>query len=150
MKSAIQSPTSGAAMTMDAIVGQHYFDALKSLQDTWLNSEKDVDAVHFGMQIEYLICLIPDEKEQERIQKERVRLQEEYKSKKFDHPMERAGLRVVTHLVRFVYASFDLMHFDIVGPATSRQYRDAVAEVPDMPEILIPALETDDTIITEQ
>ena len=137
--------SSGAVMSMDSIFVQHYMESLQSLQSTWLNSEDPADASHFELQLDYLIRLIPDFKTQDEILDRR---QIEFKRMKADKGrygefeiQMRSGLVVVTYLIQFICNSFDLLHVDIVGPATSKQYRDAILEIPDMPAPPVMAIE---------
>ena len=118
-------------MSMDTVFVIHYMDALKELQNTWLNKEAmNKDAFH--LQLEYIIRLIPDREVQKKIHDEKDKLQDEYERAHDNYAETRAGLVVVTEIINFICSAFDLMHMDIVGPATSKQYRDKDIEIPDM------------------
>ena len=122
---------SPSIMSMDTVFVIHYMDALKELQNTWLNKDAtNKDAFH--LQLEYIIRLIPDKEVQKTIHEEKDRLQTEYEKKNDSYAEIRAGLVVVTEIINFICSAFDLMHMDIVGPATSKQYRDKDIEIPDM------------------
>jgi hypothetical protein len=43
-----------------------------------------------------------------------------------------AGMEVVTELILFVCDAFELINTDITGPATSKQYKAAIIELPEM------------------
>ena len=122
---------SPSIMSMDTVFVIHYMDALKELQNTWLNKE-GMNKDTFGLQLEYIIRLIPDEAVQAKIQAKRKELKKEYDKDQDEWADVRAGLVVVTEIINFICSAFDLMHMDIVGPATSKQYRDKDIEIPDM------------------
>jgi hypothetical protein len=133
-----QSQASGV-MSLESVFIQHYMNAMTALQNCWLYSESDdgIDVNKFNIQLEYLIRLIPDADTQKKIRKEQDAAIKSFTENNLDHPLERAGLVVVTHLIEFICSSFDMIHIDIVGPATSKQYRDAILEIPDMPPELV-------------
>lgn len=125
---------SGQIMSMDAVFVSHYMAALENLQRTWMETDHStVDASKFHLQVEYLIRLIPDREIQKKITTERGEIFEKFKDDGFDHPDVRAGMVVITHLIEFICNSFDLLHLDIVGPGTARQFRDVILEIPDLP-----------------
>jgi hypothetical protein len=80
----------------------------------------------------FLVNLIPDEDTRKNILQEMERIRKEQYG---EYVEQHAGLHVVSHMITFLCNSFDLLHFDIAGPATSKQYRDAVLEIPDMKPI---------------
>ena len=129
-----QVAQSQTIMSMDTVFVLHYMDGLKALQSTWMDGN-DINELAFGMQIDYLIRLIPNRDIQKTIETERKTIEEKLKTMtpKPDHIVERASLIVVTHFIEFICNSFDLLHIDITGPATAKQYRDALVEIPDMP-----------------
>jgi hypothetical protein len=45
-----------------------------------------------------------------------------------------ANLVPVTKIMNFICSNFELINTDIVGPATSRQYRDSAIQMPDSME----------------
>jgi hypothetical protein len=128
------SQQSSSVMTMEGVFIAHYMGALQALQNTWLYSESDdgIDANKFSIQLEYLIRLIPSQEIQEKIRKEQDAAIAEFTENNLDHPLERAGLVCVTHLIEFICNSFDLLHTDIFGPGVNGQYQQLL-EVPDMP-----------------
>jgi hypothetical protein len=125
-----QQQQPATSMSMEAVFVSLYVDALRKLESTWMDSEKVVDEAHFNMQLEFLIRLIPNEEIQNTIRKERTEQIMIFKNE--DFPEQRAGLVVVTHLIKFLTQSFDLLHTDIFGPSISSQFR-AATEIPDMP-----------------
>jgi hypothetical protein len=106
-------------LSAEGIFIDHYFRAMEKLQSSWMGSE--IDSKKFGMQIEYLIRLLPDYQTQtatrEKFDKELDNYEPDDKQRQY-----KAGLSIITELVRFVCTSFDLLHVDIVGPSTSEQF----------------------------
>jgi len=126
------TPNQGnAVLTPEGIFISLYVDALRSLQRTWLDTETmNPDA--FAIQIAFLTNMIPDTGIRETIWQEMKTVRQDYKGTDQErHAEYHAGLTVVSHMVSFLCNSFDLIHTDIAGPATSRQFRDAVLEIPD-------------------
>lgn len=113
---------------------EHYFRALDSLQGCW-NNDTGFKKEQFNLQLLYLIRLLPDKNKQKDILEQWGEAQA---ATKLIHNLtegERqsyAGMEVVTELVLFVCDAFELINSDITGPATSKQYRDAALQVPDM------------------
>ena len=128
-------------MTVEVGFSNLYFDAIRSLQRTWMDAgEKGFDQEAFNVQIAFLIALIPDENIREKIKQESAKLRKEIRENKdgtWDgqkhYAEQHIGFIVLPHMISFLCTTFDLVHFDINGPATSKQYRDAVLEIPDMP-----------------
>jgi hypothetical protein len=106
-------------LSAEGIFIDHYFRAMEKLQSSWMGA--DIDAKKFGMQIEYLIRLLPDYQTQTAI---REKFDNEIKNYEPDDDQKqyKAGLSIITELVRFVCTSFDLLHIDIVGPSTSKEF----------------------------
>jgi hypothetical protein len=125
-----QQQQPATSMSMEAVFVSLYVDALRKLESTWMDSENVVDEAHFNMQLEFLIRLIPNGEIQNTIREERDEQIKLFKDEDFAD--QRAGLVVVTHLIKFLTQSFDLLHVDIWGPSISSQFR-AATEVPDMP-----------------
>jgi len=126
------TPNQGnAVMTPEGIFISLYVDALRSLQRTWLDTDK-ISTDAFALQITFLINMIPDANIRDTIWDEMKAIRKKYKDSEQEHYAEyHAGLAVVSHMIEFLCNSFDLIHTDISGPATSKQYRDAVLEIPD-------------------
>ena len=113
---------------------EHYFRALDSLQGCW-NNDSGFNKNRFNQQLLYLIRLLPDKKRQREILQQWGEAQDATKLIPNLTDGERqsyAGMEVVTELVLFVCDAFELINSDITGPATSKQYRDAALQVPDM------------------
>ena len=126
--------SSGATMTIEEIFTTKYFEHIDRLSSVWMDNDNDeINENKFYMQMEMLVRLIPDRKKQDAIRKEF-----ESEMKKFTdddkHRKYKAAMSCVTEVIMFLCGNFDLMHEDIVGPATSRQYKDAAVEIPDIPE----------------
>jgi hypothetical protein len=113
---------------------EHYFRALDSLQTCW-NGDTGFNKEKFNLQLLYLIRLLPDKKKQKDILRQWDEAQDAAKEIAGLTTNERqsyAGMEVVTELVLFVCDAFELINSDITGPATSKQYRDAAVQIPDM------------------
>jgi len=126
------TPNQGnAVLTPEGIFISLYVDALRSLQRTWLDTDK-ISSDAFALQIAFLTNMIPDAGIRDAIWDEMVEVRKKYKDTEQERYSEyHAGLTVVSHMIEFLCNSFDLIHTDISGPATSKQYRDAVLEIPD-------------------
>lgn len=122
-----------AVLTPEGIFISLYVDALRSLQRTWMDGTDDMISKNaFNLQIVLLTNMIPDKTIRDRISQDMDRVRANLKGTSQEQFSEQhAGLCVVTHMVEFLCNSFDLIHTDISGPATSKQYRDAVLEIPD-------------------
>ena len=128
-------------MTVETGFAALYFDAIRNLQRTWMDcGERGFDKEAFNVQIAFLTALIPDKELRDEIKQESAKLRKEIEEdregiwaaqKKYSE--QHLGFLVLPHMISFLCNNFDLLHFDIPGPATSKQYRDAVLEIPDMP-----------------
>ena len=87
----------------------------------------------FILQIHFLIALVPDEDRRDQIRKEIAVVEDQFKKEGRTFPTEKACMVAVSRLVEYIVSAFDLVHSDILGPATARQHRDAVLEIPAMP-----------------
>lgn len=124
--------TEGTISMEDTFV-RHFMYALDRLQSTW-SGEGGLDEKKFNMQLLYLIRILPNRKKQSEIFKQWDKAQADMGGMAFS-PAERkafAGMEVVTELIMFVCDAFELINTDITGPATSKQYQDAVLQLPEM------------------
>lgn len=116
---------------------EHYFRSLDSLQTCWIN-DRGFDPTKFNLQLLYLIRLLPDKGKQQHIMQKWGESQDDVKKLMpgltDGERQAYTGMEVVTELVLFVCDAFELINSDITGPATSKQYRDAIIQVPDMTE----------------
>jgi hypothetical protein len=124
-------------VSAEGIFIDHYMKALTSLQTTWLNydGQNELDLNKFNLQMQYLIRLLPDTTTQERIRNEYEKQIDFFKDKNSqDKTAEvKAGMVVVTELIRFITTSFDLLHYDVVGPVCDGQFISSdVLEIPDV------------------
>jgi hypothetical protein len=124
---------SGASMSIEEIFTSKYFEHIDRLASVWMDNDNEkINENKFYMQMEMLVRLIPDRSKQDSIRKEF-----ESELKKFPeddkHRKYKAAMSCVTEVIMFLCGNFDLIHEDIVGPATGRQYKDAAIEIPDMP-----------------
>ncbi|MFA6331676.1 MAG: hypothetical protein WCX22_01880 [Methanoregula sp.] len=120
-------------LTPEGIFLSLYVDALRSLQRTWMDQgDRGLNKEAFNLQIVLLTNMIPDKGVRDRIHNDMDAVREGLKSTEQEaYAEQHAGLTVVTHMIEFLCNSFDLIHYDITGPATSKQYRDAILEIPD-------------------
>lgn len=114
---------------------EHYFRALDALQGCW-NNDSGFKTERFNQQLLYLIRLLPDKSKQKEILQKWGEAQEDIKiimpHLSNSERQSYAGMEVVTELVLFVCDAFELINSDITGPATSKQYREAALQIPDM------------------
>jgi hypothetical protein len=124
-------------VSLEETMVRHFFYGLDRLQTCWVN-DTGFNKEKFNLQLLYLIRLLPNKTKQAEIMTAwNSSLEEFEKLMPALSPSERqsyAGMEVVTEIVMFVCQAFDLINEDILGPATSKQYQDAVIELPDMPE----------------
>jgi hypothetical protein len=124
--------TEGTISMEDTFV-RHFMYALDRLQSTW-SGDSGLDERKFNMQLLYLIRILPDKKKQESIFKQWKEAKDDMGDLPFSEGERRAyaGMEIVTELILFVCDAFELINTDITGPATSKQYQDAVLQLPDM------------------
>ena len=130
--------SSDSKTTPESTFIEIYARALHGLQGTWLNESGRVNETSFEIQIEFLRSLIPDKNKRRKILEEKNKVHEDIKNGLYGKTAKEnstifAGMAVVPHIVEFVCQTCDLIHEDIGGPATSREYRDAIIEIPDVP-----------------
>ena len=114
-------PQSGG-MSLEQSFIALYIQSLLTLQRCWMDSGGKVDGVGFGLQTEFILNLIPDEKIQTQIRREQVRLTALYKKEGDAYASIRAGMVAVGAAVRFLVTTFELTHLDVTGPATDNEY----------------------------
>lgn len=112
---------------------RHFMYALDRLQSTW-SGDTGLDEKKFNMQLLYLIRILPDRKKQTEIFQQWAKAQDDMAGMDFSKAERKAfaGMEVVTELILFVCDAFELINTDITGPATSKQYQDAVLQLPEM------------------
>ena len=111
----------------------NYMQDLDDLKKMWTESG-EIDQKKISIHIEYIISKIPFPDIQNNIRKEKARLEKKYEEEDDPNGSLRASFAAVTGVMAFIFEKFELVHEDIIGGATSRQYRDAMVEVPDMPK----------------
>ena len=88
------------------------------------------------MQLEFIISMIPFEEIRKKIKTERAALEKEYKASTDPDirkdPEIRAGFAAVTGVMGFIFEKFELVHDDIVGPGTTKEFQKQVIEIPDV------------------
>lgn len=127
--------SSEGAISLEGRFVEHYFRALDELQKCW-NNDSGFKKERYNLQLLYLIRLLPDKTKQKDILRRWGEAQEDIDklmpSLSQAERQSYAGMEVVTELVLFVCDAFELINSDITGPATSKQYREAVLQIPDM------------------
>jgi len=129
--------TADGKMSMEAVFVEHFMRALDDLRKSWMGADH-FNSAQFNMSLLYLIRVLPNKKRQAEILKQ----WNEGKSdldKMTDLRLDTAekqaysGMEVVTEIILFICEAFELVNFDITGPATTKEYQNAVLEIPDMP-----------------
>ena len=119
-------------MSLETSFVSFYLRALETLQSIWIQGGEDRDS-KLEFQLRYLISLIPDvDKRQEIHNIVNTRIDELGGGELMMRDLP-TFFKVVSAVIEFITGSFELLHSDIMGPATTKQYRDAILELPDMP-----------------
>jgi hypothetical protein len=125
---------SEATISIEGRFVQLYFNAIEKLPDCWMG-DHGLQKAKYNQQIQYLISLLPFEERQDEIYKAWNDRKNELKGlmpdMKEDELIFAANLVPVTKIMNFICSNFELINTDIVGPATSRQYRDAAIQMPE-------------------
>ena len=128
---------SEATISIEGRFVQLYFNAIEKLPECWLG-EHGLDKAKYNQQIQFLISLLPFEEEQDKIFQAWNHRKNELKAFMPDMREEElvfsANLVPVTKIMNFICSNFELINTDIIGPATSRQYRDSAIQMPDSME----------------
>lgn len=146
----VKSSTDGAETSLEDSFTNVYWRALGNLQSCWMG-DSGFDPRKFNQQLLFLIRLLPDKKKQEEILKTWAEAATETREAaeldgiglEKSEITSYAGMEVVTETVIFIVQAFELIHTDIIAPATSKEYQRAVLEVPDMDEHNIAPKEED-------
>ena len=146
----VKSSTDGAETSLEDSFTNVYWRALGNLQSCWMG-DSGFDPRKFNQQLLFLIRLLPDKTKQEAILRIWADAARETKAAAEldgigldkDEITSYAGMEIVTETVIFIVQAFELIHTDIIAPATSKEYQRAVLEVPDMDERNIAPKEED-------
>lgn len=146
----VKSSTDGAETSLEDSFTNVYWRALGNLQSCWMG-DSGFDPRKFNQQLLFLIRLLPDKTKQEAILRIWADAAQETKAAAEldgigldkDEITSYAGMEIVTETVIFIVQAFELIHTDIIAPATSKEYQRAVLEVPDMDEHNIAPKEED-------
>jgi hypothetical protein len=125
----VQNLPQSGGMSLEQRFIDLYIQSLLTLQSCWMNSLGRVDGTQFGLQVEFITNLIPNDDIQKRIKSEQVRLTALYKKQGDLNASIRAGMVAVNEAIRFLVTTFELSHLDITGPATDDMYI-VIPEVP--------------------
>ena len=130
--------TADGKMSMESVFVEHFMRALDDLRKSWM-SEDEFNSAKFTMSRLYLIRVLPNKKRQIAIIKQWSEGKSELDNMPGLHLSEKekqayAGMEIVTEIVLFICEAFELVNFDITGPATTKEYQNAVLEIPDMPQ----------------
>ena len=128
-------------LSMESTFVQHFMYALDRLQETW-NSPEGFSKEKFNMQLLYLVRLLPDKPKQKEILSQwssaKSDIDKIFPSLSESDRQAYAGMEIVTELIIFICDAFDLVHTDIPGPATAKQFE---AEATEMPSDFAPVIE---------
>jgi len=129
--------SSEGTISPEGIVVKHFMDQISLLPQTWMG-DGGFDRQRFNLQIGFLIRHLPDRKTQELAMQKWEQKTRELKISQFDSSEVAAfaGMEVVTELMQFIYEAFELINVDVVGPATTKQFRDSTIDIPDQDEII--------------
>ena len=120
---------------------EHFLYALDRLQSCWINDDK-FHPKQFNLQLLYMIRLLPDRKKQNAILRNWNAAQADAKTLMpnlaDDELQSYAGMEVVTELILFICNTFELLNTDITGPATAKEYQDAIITMKEMDEFDTP------------
>jgi len=134
-----------AVMSLEGIFITHLFSYIDRLQEAWMGEDSsgfDGFNIHkFEHQVLFLIRLLPDKKKQEDIMNAwmgGIRDDEKkWKNMETNQRVAFAGMEAVTEIILFICSAFDLIHTDVTGPATNKQYLKEAVAVSDMPVELV-------------
>lgn len=125
--------SSDSTITLEGRFVQLYFNAIEKLPACWMN-DTGFKNEQFTQQILFLISLLPyEEKQDEILAAWNTRMEETKKlmpGLKDSEYIFAASLVPVTKIMSFICSEFELISTNIVGPATSKQYRDSAIAVP--------------------
>jgi hypothetical protein len=124
-----------STISLEARFVQLYFNAIEELPKCWLN-DSGFARDKFNQQVLFLISLLPYEEQQDEIMvawnNRMIEIRELMPGLTQDEYTFSSNLVPVTKIMKFICAEFDLISTNITGPATSKQYREAAIQVPDM------------------
>jgi hypothetical protein len=133
---------SEATVSIEGRFVQLYFDAIAKLPECWMG-DQGLQRAKYNQQIQYLISLLPFEDEQDKIfaawHKRKNEIKANMPDMREDELAFSANLVPVTKIMGFICANFELINTEIIGPATSKQYRDQAIQMPD--DMNVPKLE---------
>jgi hypothetical protein len=140
----VKSSTDATETSLEDSFTNVYWRALGNLQSCWMG-DSGFDPRKFNQQLLFLIRLLPDKAKQDTILKiwadaaKETAAMAELDGIGLDKSevTAYAGMEVVTETVIFIVQAFELIHSDIIAPATSKEYQRAVLEIPDMDERVI-------------
>lgn len=128
-----------ASMSMENQLMDFYLTSLKDFSNIWLNG--DGSLVKIELQFHFLMQTVPSKAIRDKIWAARKQYEKELQASGCSNAYESSCMLAVSTIMEFLASTFDLMHEDILGPATSKQYRDAVLVIPDMQPVVAPIAE---------
>lgn len=137
MKPTVLQPSpAGSYQAVEQSIIDRYQNDIDDLKQLWLGADT-VDKRKLGLHIEFIISKIPFEDTRKKIKETRAKLEKEFKASADPAIRQdaeiRASFAAVTGVMEFIFEKFELVHEDITGPGTSREYQKAIVEIPDMP-----------------
>lgn len=147
-KKGVSYQAPGQSLSLEGVFLTHLLSYLDRLQDCWMGGEENrgegLNTTRFEYQLLFLIRLLPDRKRQDEILESWLvrKGDEKYREMGLDEEkiVAFAGMEAVSELMAFISRTFDLVHTDITGPATNKQFLKAEVEIGDMPVELVASL----------
>lgn len=130
-----------ASMSMENQLMDFYLTSLKDFSNIWLGG--DGSLIKIELQFHFLMQTIPSAAIREKVWAAQKQYEKELQASGCSNSYESSCMLAVSTIMEFLASTFDLMHEDILGPATSKQYREAVLEIPDMQPVVAPPAEPD-------
>lgn len=136
MKSSVlQSSPANTYQSVEQSIIDGYLSDINDLKQLWLGSER-VDERKLAIHISFIISKIPFKETRKLIKNNCDELEKKYLAdpKTKGDAKILASFEAVTGVMEFIFDKFELVHEDIIGPGTSREFEKAIIEIPDMPE----------------
>jgi|APFre7841882654_1041346.scaffolds.fasta_scaffold64847_2 hypothetical protein len=125
--------TSGGNVSPEGIVVMHYMKQIDKIPETYLG-EGGFNKEKFTLHVLFLIAHLPDENSRRTAKKRWDDVATLLNKEDFNQweVAATAGMEVISDIMQFIYSAFELIHIDVDGPATSKQFRDSMIEIPDV------------------
>ena len=133
--SSSQQTQTNSYQSVEQSIIDRYLSDIDDLKQLWLGSEQ-VDSRKLGIHISFIISKIPFEDTRKEIKKKCDDLEKLY----IADPKTKADAKIlasfaaVTGVMEFIFQKFELVHEDIIGPGTSKEFQKEIIEIPDIPK----------------